>query len=423
MTNTSVALNVLKQQAGDAVRHGEMDLAEQIWVQVLDRDPHDQDGLFAMGFHAQMKGEITLAIARFRSAVEFSEPDPLFRLTLAKALKNNGDIEGHFVALTAALDADAYFVPAHLMRAEGLIDAGQIGAATQAYTDVLKIVGPRLNWPDPLKPDLEQAKAWVDRQAKVAEQAYGAALASVRDGDEHADWERLNEAAAILAGTSKVFHQEPIMLHIPRLPAIPFYKNSDFAWLSALESQSHLIVDELTAGFAQAQDLSVPYVAYDRGAPVNQWGDLNHSKRWSAVFFYKNGQEYPLTHTHFPQTAAILKALPLANIGGFCPNVMLSTLAPRSSIPPHTGETNARLVVHLPLIVPENCRYRVGNEWRVWEVGKALIFDDSIEHEAINDSDEPRVVLIFDIWNPYLTAGECDAVRALLATRSALLSG
>jgi aspartate beta-hydroxylase len=107
----------------------------------------------------------------------------------------------------------------------------------------------------------------------------------------------------------------------------------------------------LVESLKQAQDLAVPYVAYEAGAPVNQWIDLNHSKRWSAVFFYKNATEYLDAHAQFPKTSAILKGLPLADIGGFCPNVMFSTLAPKSAIPPHTGETNARLVVHLPLIV------------------------------------------------------------------------
>jgi aspartate beta-hydroxylase len=92
---------------------------------------------------------------------------------------------------------------------------------------------------------------------------------------------------------------------------------------------------------------------------------------------------------------------------------MFSVLAPHTEIPPHHGETNARLVVHLPLIVPPNCTYRVGFEKRTWEVGKTLIFDDTIEHTARNDSDDLRVVLIFDVWNPLLSEGERDAVRAL----------
>jgi aspartyl/asparaginyl beta-hydroxylase (cupin superfamily) len=94
---------------------------------------------------------------------------------------------------------------------------------------------------------------------------------------------------------------------------------------------------------------------------------------------------------------------------------MFSALAPHTRIPPHHGETNARLVVHLPLIIPPGCWYRVGFEERNWKVGEALIFDDTIEHEARNDSDELRVVLIFDVWNPLLSPAERDMVRTLSA--------
>ena len=38
----------------------------------------------------------------------------------------------------------------------------------------------------------------------------------------------------------------------------------------------------------------------------------------------------------------------------------------------------------LPL--PDGCWFRVGNETRTWEPGKALMFDDTIEHEARNES-------------------------------------
>lgn len=96
---------------------------------------------------------------------------------------------------------------------------------------------------------------------------------------------------------------------------------------------------------------------------------------------------------------------------------MFSVLAPHTHIPPHHGETNARLVVHLPLIVPEKCTYRVGFEHRRWAVGETLIFDDSIEHEARNDSDELRVVLIFDVWNPLLSPGDRDMVKRLSAAK------
>ena len=108
----------------------------------------------------------------------------------------------------------------------------------------------------------------------------------------------------------------------------------------------------------------------------------------------------------------------MADISGLCPNAMFSALAPRTRIPPHHGETNARVVVHLPLVVPPGCSYRVGFEERRWKVGEILAFDDSIEHEARNDGDELRVVLIFDVWNPLLSAGERDMVRAISAANA-----
>ena len=58
---------------------------------------------------------------------------------------------------------------------------------------------------------------------------------------------------------------------------------------------------------------------------------------------------------------------------------------------------------------------RVGYETREWKVGEVLILDDTIEHEAINDSDELRVVLIFDLWNPNLSPEEREMVRAMTA--------
>ena len=47
------------------------------------------------------------------------------------------------------------------------------------------------------------------------------------------------------------------------------------------------------------------------------------------------------------------------------------------------------------------------------EFGKAMIFDDSIEHEAWNDSDETRLILLFEIWRPELDAGERVALTAM----------
>jgi aspartyl/asparaginyl beta-hydroxylase (cupin superfamily) len=81
--------------------------------------------------------------------------------------------------------------------------------------------------------------------------------------------------------------------------------------------------------------------------------------------------------------------------------------------------TNTRAIVHLPLIVPEKCGFRVGGETREWEVGTAFAFDDTIEHEAWNDSDHHRAVLIFDVWNPHLTVAEQNVIASYYAAADA----
>jgi aspartyl/asparaginyl beta-hydroxylase (cupin superfamily) len=118
-------------------------------------------------------------------------------------------------------------------------------------------------------------------------------------------------------------------------------------------------------------------------------------------------------HEICPQTAAAIGAVPKIEIEGFTPTALYSVLSPHTRIPPHTSSSNIRLIIHLPLIVPEKCGFRVGNETRQWEVGKAWVFDDTIDHEAWNDSDEFRAILMIDIWNPFLSPAERELCAIL----------
>ena len=103
--------------------------------------------------------------------------------------------------------------------------------------------------------------------------------------------------------------------------------------------------------------------------------------------------------------------VPRCRIDGRAPTAFFSILDPNTRIPAHTGITNTRCTVHLPLIVPPNCGFRVGSTTREWAQDQAWVFDDTIEHEAWNLSDTPRAVLIFDIWNPLLSPAERDMIQ------------
>jgi aspartyl/asparaginyl beta-hydroxylase (cupin superfamily) len=109
----------------------------------------------------------------------------------------------------------------------------------------------------------------------------------------------------------------------------------------------------------------------------------------------------------------------MAQQPNYAPTAMFSVLDPHTKIPPHTGSTNTRLVVHLPLVLPGPARFRVGNVTRPWRMGEAWVFDDTIEHEAWNDADESRAILIFDVWNPLLSDAEKALISAMMTARKA----
>jgi aspartyl/asparaginyl beta-hydroxylase (cupin superfamily) len=127
---------------------------------------------------------------------------------------------------------------------------------------------------------------------------------------------------------------------------------------------------------------------------------------WSVLPLCENGWLMPSIIERCPRTWEAVLQTPLPRISGWGPTVLFSLLKAGARIAPHNGMFNTRLICHLPLIVPPGCRFRVGNEVREWEVGKLLIFDDTIEHEAWNGSGEDRLILIFDIWRPELSEQE-----------------
>ena len=158
----------------------------------------------------------------------------------------------------------------------------------------------------------------------------------------------------------------------------------------------------------------VPYVQYADHLPLDQWRELNKNRDWTAIHLLQNGDVVDANASYCPRTLEVLRKCGQPHVRAASPNAMFSLLAPHTAIPPHVGVNNTRLVCHLPLIVPEGCWFRVGAETRFWKSGEALVFDDTIEHEALNPTDQLRVVFIFDIWHPDLSPLEREAVTALI---------
>jgi aspartate beta-hydroxylase len=409
-------VNALARAAGEAATQGRWQEAERLWRQVLGHAPAHPQALYSLGVHAFKREQLDEALDLLQAAHRAAPGDPVVLLSLAVVLRERGDEAGELRAIDAALAADPYFLAALLAKAGCLERQGRRKAAADVYRNALRVApAQESRWPAALRNQLLHARDEVrevgEQLARFLAERTGTRLAALTPFEA----ERWREAGAILCGRSQPYPSACNELQVPRLPAIPFFERDRFDWVEALESRTEAITAELQRALAEDGDAFAPYVAYAPGTPVNQWHELNHSRRWSSYFLWRNGEPLAERLQRCPQTAAALAAVGMADIGGLCPNAMFSALAPRTRIPPHHGETNARLIVHLPLVVPAHCRYRVGFEHRHWRVGEVLVFDDSIEHEAINDSDELRVVLIFDVWNPLLSPAEREMVRAVSA--------
>jgi aspartyl/asparaginyl beta-hydroxylase (cupin superfamily) len=291
--------------------------------------------------------------------------------------------------------------------------------AAQVYKTAVTIAPARDRVPPGLLAPLQRAEEVVAQEAGALKAHLQAQLEPLRASFPDAGLARFDEGLDIFCGLKKPFVQQPILLNYPRLAAIPFFDRSAFPWLADLEAATDAIRADLQGLLDHASDDFEPYIAYPPGAPVNQWGELNHSKRWSAIFLWRDGVRQDAVCERCPNTLKVLESLPLAYQPGFAPTVMFSALEPHTHIPPHTGSANTRLLVHLPLVLPGPSRFRVGNETREWRMGEAWVFDDTIEHEAWNDADALRVILIFDIWNPDLSEAERALITAMMTAKNA----
>jgi aspartyl/asparaginyl beta-hydroxylase (cupin superfamily) len=372
---------------------------------------------------ALQRGDRHGALKLLLEAERVAPQDMALKMQRAMVSRAMGDLAGSLAALDEALNIDPYDYVARLSKG-ALIErmSGERAAAT-AYKNALALAPPDGELPPPLRAPTERARQVVARNMAALEAHLLARTGAVKAELSGEARRRFDESVGIFAGRTKVYNQEPLLLHYPRLPAIPFYDRSLFPWFAELEAATDTIRGELEGALAAAKDDFAPYIAYPKGTPVNQWGELNHSKRWSSFFLWRDGARQAEACKLCPKTAALLDSLPMSDLPGYAPTAMFSALDANTRIPPHTGSTNVRVLCHLPLILPGPARFRVGGETRNWKMGEAWVFDDTIEHEAWNDADQLRVILIFDIWNPFLDEGERALVNALLKARQEFFAG
>lgn len=312
-------------------------------------------------------------------------------------------------AVDKALSLQPHNATALLIKADLLTDVGDTRGAVAFYSAVTKLAASGSSVAVE-QAEIRRAAAMIEKYAKVFEEHIRSQLDA--QGFDQANLPpRFARAIDILVGKKRAYQQEPRHLFFPELAPTQFFDRDLFPFLDTLEAAYDDIKEELNQAISEATGFE-PYVKSTANRPPSSQRGLADNSAWSAYFLIKEGK---LTDggAKCPKTLAALRDAPMARIPNHSPMVLFSKLTPGTRIPPHTGMINTRLVCHLPLIVPPGCHFRVGNDTRVWEEGRAWIFDDTIEHEAWNQGATDRTILIFDIWRPDLSDDERRAFAAL----------
>lgn len=400
------------ENARSALKQGNWGIADELYAKLSHNSAHKLEALSFLAYHRFVQ-------ERYQDACQFSEQvlelkcDDNAKLNLALAEFGAEKYESSEKTLASLASQDSGFgllLKAGLLQKKGL-HAQAIGCFESFFRATP--VTPHTALPPLLRTLAKQG--FQLRTALFRERQLDILTDLIREYGQQ-PLQRIVAAAEHLNGNRKPWQdplQQPSFFYVPGLKARPWFDRQEFNWCGVLESQHEQIFAEYQHIVTQEKAPLKPYVTEDKNAPKDSWTHLIDSNNWLSLHLYKGGKLNSAVAHDAPKALAALHATSLPMCKGNAPEAFFSTLAPKTHIPPHFGLCNFKLVAHLALRIPEHCGIRVGNETRHWQEGQCLIFDDSFRHEAWNQSELERTVLIFDTWHPDLNELERQAISQL----------
>jgi beta-hydroxylase len=165
---------------------------------------------------------------------------------------------------------------------------------------------------------------------------------------------------------------------------------AEFPWSAAIEAgwaDVHAEVAALLRGPTE-----IPHIEdVTGGIPQGNIGP------WRTFVLMHQGRWIPWNCERCPKTTELVRNIPGLTVAGF------SVLEPGTHITTHRGPNKGALRYQLGVIVPGaegDCRIRVGDDMLIWREGEGVMFDFTTEHEAWNDSDGIRVLLMLELITP-----------------------
>lgn len=410
----------LAAQAQDLLRQGRISEAESAFARVLETVPDHVEALNVLALSAMRRGQPRRALELLQRAVQSDSQDALSRHHLGRALDAAGDAAAASAAHESAVRLRPDFSVARLYWADSLERAQHIDQAVIQYMRALEDAQKTGRWltpdttPPVLRPLIEHAVFLVRQHRNLAFSRLFEPLVHRFGAD----------SLTRIARTLRIYFKQetavstdprqcPTFMFMPGLPATPYFDRTLFPWIKDFEHQTANIQAELRAVMPHPEGSERVFTS--EALEKENLRGAGAPPSWTGYYFYRHGERRDDNCAACPATAQALDPLPLSRVRGHGPEVLFSVFTPGTHLLPHRGVTNTRVVGHLPLIIPQDCALNVGGEVHAWEEGRTVVFDDTYEHEAWNRSASTRVVLIFDLWNPYLTDIERLAFADLIA--------
>jgi aspartate beta-hydroxylase len=406
---------------------GEVLRAEALCARLLRADPGNLDVRTQLAQWALERDDIERAVSLLAGAHRDFPADLRIAMRLAQILWGAGDLPSAqqvFETTLARTPAPGDDLPlAWLLLGELRRLQGQDAGAAKAWHQAVSRSRTHPEWQDeaqlapPMHGLLQRARTSA-REARRAHLLRAGDAIRARFGASAI--ERID--AAILAMTDEMPalpedpRQRPKFFYVPGLPSQPYLDPALVPWTPRLRAAFRDVRDEALSLLRSGEQLT-GFIDFDaRGRMDEYLGGRSEKPAWDALFFYRRGERYDDNHRRFPKTSALLDSIDLFRMQGQAPEICFSFLAPQTTIMPHYGVSNVRLVMHLPLLVPTDCAlHLVGAGEHRWVEGEPVLFDDTYLHESWNRSDQVRIILLMDCWNPHLTLPERAAVVDTIA--------
>ncbi|MGH8042189.1 MAG: aspartyl/asparaginyl beta-hydroxylase domain-containing protein [Rudaea sp.] len=409
------------QQARQLSAQGQSEAAAAAYARVLAAHPEHAEALNFIGTRELALGRAQQAVDLLRRAAAADTSEPQILLNLGNAHVAASQLDEACAVFARCIGMAPKAFVARLQYAGVLEQSGQPDAALPHYFAAITQAQAQGRWlsdattSPPLRAHVKHAMRFTFDGRK---RLFDALLAPLITRHGEAAMTRVVKCLKIylteLPADYPDPRQIPKFLFFPDLPPTTYFDRALFPWYEILESSAAAIREELNAVVDQPDELA-PFLGDHSPEAMKSYLGGVEAPVWDAYFFYRHGVRFDAHHTRCPRTSAVLEALPtLVRIREHAPEVCFSVLTPGTHILKHRGVTNTRLVTHLPLIIPDHCAINVGGEERIWREGECFSFDDTFEHEAWNRSERTRVVMLLDVWNPYLTQAEREAVITLV---------